>query len=493
MAGEPLPDAFAGAMRDLLGAEWPAFRDALVEGRPVRGLRLHRLAPADGEATERTGGLHPTAALAVAAPPLPLPADLGAHLGPPVPWSGGAGWYLPPGSPAGHHVLHEAGAYYLQEPSAMAAAAALAPQPGEAVLDLCAAPGGKATALARLLRGRGLLVANEPDPARARVLARNLGRLGVDAAVTQEAPERLASAWSGRFDAVLVDAPCSGEGLFRKETTARTQWSARGVVGCARRQRAILAAAAALARPGGRILYSTCTFNPEENEAVARWALDALGLSADPMPPPAGWEPGRPEWVPAGAASAEALAQATCRLWPHRAAGEGAFLARFRRDGTPAPERAGRRTAAPGPAGVPGWPEWLRELLGGGGPPASWERPLSHRGVLWAAAAPDLPLAGLTVVAPGLALGVRTAGGAFQPHHHLAMALAPAAPRQPRALDRRAAAAYLAGEALPGGGAPGLCWIHVGGLPLGWARDVGARTNNLYPKALRRVDLVTDW
>jgi NOL1/NOP2/fmu family ribosome biogenesis protein len=106
---------------------------------------------------------------------------------------------------------------------------------------------------------------------------------------------------------------------------------------------------------------------------------------------------------------------------------------------------------------------------------------------------PDLPLAGLTVVAPGLALGVRTAGGAFQPHHHLAMALAPAAPRQPRALDRRAAAAYLAGEALPGGGPPGLCWIHVGGLPLGWARDVGARTNNLYPKALRRVDLVTDW
>ncbi len=473
-----LPEGFTAAMADWLGPEWPALRDAL-EGAPVRGLRLQRLA-ADGVAQ---GG---SAALAAARPPLPLPPDLAARLGPPVPWLPGPGRYLPGASPAGHHVLHETGAYYIQEPSAMAAAAALSPRPGERVLDLCAAPGGKATALAALLRGTGLLAANDPDPRRAATLLRNLERVGAGALVTAEDPERLAARWAGRFDAVLVDAPCSGEGLFRREPGAAAQWSPAGVEGCARRQRAIVASAAALLRPGGRLLYSTCTLNPVENERVVAWALSTLPLEAGALPHWPGWEPGRAEWAGAGGG---AVAGAARRLWPHRAAGEGAFLAALRAGGGPAP---GARAAAPGPRPPAGFRAWLAELLPGAELAPGWEAPVRHGEALCAPAAPDLPLDGLRVLRPGLALA-RAAGARLEPHHHLAMALAPGVAARARGLDPESARAYLAGEALPPGAGRGAAWVHLHGLPLGWVREAGTRANNLYPRGLRRTELVTGW
>ena len=151
----------------------------------------------------------------------------------------------------------------------MAPVVALDPQPGERVLDLCAAPGGKTTQIAARMKGKGLLIANEIDPRRSKVLVENLDRLGVShAVVLNESPQRLSRRFVGFFDRILVDAPCSGEGMFRKDPDVCGRWSRRATHRCADVQREILEAASAMLRPGGRLTYSTCTFNPVENEGV---------------------------------------------------------------------------------------------------------------------------------------------------------------------------------------------------------------------------------
>ena len=213
----------------------------------------------------------------------------------PVPWCP-EGFYLDRKANAGTHPYHDAGLYYIQEPSAMAVAAQLAPQPGERVLDLCASPGGKATHAAALLAGEGLLVANDIDRGRAEVLRHNLERLGArNSLVLSETPRRLAARWPGAFDRVIVDAPCSGEGMFRKKEEARFHWSEAHVAGCAIRQQEILTSAAELLRPGGRLVYATCTFAPEENEGSI-WRF----LQSHPD-----FELIEPTWRPGFMASAE--------------------------------------------------------------------------------------------------------------------------------------------------------------------------------------------
>ena len=183
----------------------------------------------------------------------------------PVPWAD-YGYYYAPDARPGLHVWHEAGLYYLQEASAMAPVPLLAPQPGELVLDLCAAPGGKTTQIAALMAGEGLLVCNEINPKRAKILSRNIERMAVpNALVLNHHPRDLERHFTGCFDRVLVDAPCSGEGMFRKEEAAVTDWSEETVAMCAERQSQILATAAKLLHPGGRLVYSTCTFAPAED------------------------------------------------------------------------------------------------------------------------------------------------------------------------------------------------------------------------------------
>ncbi|MGN0823704.1 MAG: RsmB/NOP family class I SAM-dependent RNA methyltransferase [Candidatus Coproplasma sp.] len=168
---------------------------------------------------------------------------------------------------AGKTVFHAAGLYYVQEPSAMSATPLLNVQPGEKVLDLCSAPGGKGTQLAQALNGEGLIVLNEIDYSRAKILARNVERLGVkNAIVTCAPPEKIAKVFAGYFDKVLVDAPCSGEGMFLKEPNAVTEWSENNVEICAKRQQGILECAQKVLKSGGRMVYSTCTFAPQEDE-----------------------------------------------------------------------------------------------------------------------------------------------------------------------------------------------------------------------------------
>ena len=167
----------------------------------------------------------------------------------------------------GKHPYHEAGLYYIQEPSAMAVAEFAAPLPGEWVLDLCAAPGGKSTHLAGKMGGMGVLVCNEIHPARAKILSQNIERMGIgNSIVTNEDSGKLAQRFGPIFDRIVIDAPCSGEGMFRKDEEARLQWSREHVTACAVRQAEILDNGAAMLKPGGRLVYSTCTFAPEENE-----------------------------------------------------------------------------------------------------------------------------------------------------------------------------------------------------------------------------------
>ncbi len=175
-------------------------------------------------------------------------------------------YYLANTSRAGATILHDAGAYYIQEPSAMAAAAVLAPKPTDTVLDLCAAPGGKSTQIAMSFHP-ALLVSNEPIPSRAQILSSNIERMGIEnCIVTSAYPDQLRLKWTYFFDRILVDAPCSGEGMFRKDPQARLEWSEASPAHCAERQAGILDAAADMLKPGGTLVYSTCTFNTLEND-----------------------------------------------------------------------------------------------------------------------------------------------------------------------------------------------------------------------------------
>lgn len=382
-----------------------------------------------------------------------------AGVGEPVPWEPSAR-YLAPESDAGAMALHEAGGWYLQEPSAMAPVAALAPQPGERVLDLCAAPGGKSTQIAGRMHGRGLLVSNEPVPKRAAVLSRNLERMGVMNALAVSAyPEQLAAKWPGYFDAVLVDAPCSGEGMFRRHPETRAEWTPEAPAGCARRQREILQAAARLVRPGGRLVYSTCTLNPLENEENVAWFLASQeDFQACPFQLPQ---------VDGAAGMAT--------LFPHRIRGEGHFMARFTRRGDAAaePERSGLPVAdavrvSAMQALIPGLPPRLH-LLG-------------ETVVSLPEDCPDLR--GIKVLRAGLHLG-QVRGKLFFPDHAWALATEP--PEVPRVtLDEAEALAYQRGEELPATGA-GYVLPTLAGLPLGWGKVSGGRMKNHYPKGLRRA------
>ena len=293
MTDERYPAAFLNECREILKDEFPAFLRALALP-PRRALRLNP----QRKSAERA-----------AAPFLPDGAPL-------VPWEP-LGRYLAADARPGAGIAHAAGAFYLQDASAMAPVAALDPRPGERVLDLCAAPGGKSGQIAARLNSRGFLLSNEIEFSRARVLLGNLERLGVsNAFVTSAAAEALARALPAFFDCVLVDAPCSGEGMFRRDPETAAQWNPDAPAGCAARQTAILNAAARMLRPGGRLVYSTCTFNRQENEGVVR---EFLRAHPD-------FEPDTFSLPGVGASQNGCL-----RLWPHRVEGEGHFLARLTR------------------------------------------------------------------------------------------------------------------------------------------------------------------
>jgi len=431
-----LPKAFLDRMGRQLGNELPDFLRAMEEA-PVRGIRMNPLKPFEGMEAFTSGGR--------------------------IPWTED-GYFLAAGSTAGATVFHEAGAFYLQEPAAMLPAEVLDPRPGERILDLCAAPGGKSTQIGVKMKGEGLLVCNEPVPKRAQILSRNIERVGIpNSIVTCIYPADIPPSWNECFDGVLADTPCSGEGMFRRDPETRTEWSEEAAAGCAKRQEEILEDAARLVRLGGRLVYSTCTYNPEENKGVVSRFLEnhpEFELEAFCLP---------------GAEGKDGM----LLCLPHRMRGEGQFTALMRKKGSG--EKTKCRLSFP-PA-EKGMVRILRETVPG----------LPEANAMFGSTlirVPECPdMKGIRVLRAGLQIG-EIRGKTVVPDHALALCFLPSDGIQRIETNPDGAAAYLAGEEIPGG-AKGWTMVSYRGLNLGWGKGSGGVIKNHYPKGLRKERILT--
>lgn len=485
-----LPEKFLERMQNMLGEEYPPFLESL-SGKRYRALRLNPLKTRIQEGKEK------------------LPFTLS-----PVPWTKN-GFYYEEEEQPGKHPYHEAGLYYIQEPSAMApvpclmeerASAAAIPErqeehvsvaaiperqeepatPGR-VLDLCAAPGGKSTQIAEYMRGRGMLITNEIHPQRAKILSENIERMGIpNAIVLNETPESLSKRFIAFFDRILVDAPCSGEGMFRKNDNAGEEWSEENVALCAERQDGILDCAATMLKPGGRLVYSTCTFAPAEDEGSVSRFLET-----------------HPDFC----------LEKEERLMPHKIKGEGHFLAVLHREGGLLSSAATAGTEKS--LTLKDCREFLdfaKEALTIPAEELTAGKILLRFGEqLYLAPAETPSLRGLKVLRPGLHLGT-VKKNRFEPSHALALFLKKeqVVHAVNLACDGTAVRKYLEGQTLTIGEGcdvemahiitrgrmaaeqadvslpKGWCLVCVDGYSLGWGKAAGAVLKNHYPKGLRK-------
>jgi NOL1/NOP2/sun family putative RNA methylase len=441
-------------MSHFLGDEFPAFAESL-NASPRSGLRVNTLKVT----TEQFRKITPFV------------------LGEQVPWASSA-FLLEGEEKPGKHPYHQAGLYYLQDPSAMAPAELLAPQPGERVLDLAAAPGGKTTHLAALMQGSGLLVANEIKTKRVGHLAQNVERWGAEnVVITNETPENLADHFGAYFDRVLVDAPCSGEGMFRKDMGARADWSLEMVQGCAVRQGNILRVAGKLVKPGGFLLYSTCTFAPEEDEfVIAGFLREFSDFEISELSQFPGFMPGRPDWLMQGAPPELKKA---IRLFPHRIDGDGHFACLLRRKlGEVGKYTRETQLASLSKNQIGHWRSFCSKVLR-----VDWDdhrlRVVGDRLYFIPLEMPDLGW--LRVVHPGVWLGIFKKDR-FEPAHPLALYLKPEEIINSLSLhsDSLELAAYLRGESIPADNT-GWTVVCVDGFPLGWGKGVQGILKNHYP------------
>ena len=455
-----LPQGFIDRMKPLLGDEWTAFL-AAYEAPLRRGLRVN---------TAKISAKEFCALFPLSLTPSPFAADA---------------FYLDAPHKAGSDPLHHAGAYYMQEPSATSAVTALAPKPHEKILDLCAAPGGKSTQILAALGDSGLLWSNEYVPTRARILQQNLERCGARRQVVSNSDTaKLCGALNDYFDAVLVDAPCSGEGMFRKEPQALDEWSLDNIRLCAARQAEILHNASLAVRPGGRIVYSTCTFAPEENEAViARFLADHPDFSLVPINVPWGAPAFDFDRIRAFTDVDTCTADLTgCRRIFPQHGGEGHFIALLQRsaDAPASPPRAytpptkdANRAAA-------------RELYSECfiAPPIGEFVTFGDRVRLLPPELPDLT--GLNILTAGVAVA-EVCKNRLEPCHSafLATSLADCRRAVSLKLDDPRLSAFLHGEELPLDGEKGWTAIGVENLPVGFGKCVGEKLKNRYPKGLR--------
>ncbi|MGN0337385.1 MAG: RsmB/NOP family class I SAM-dependent RNA methyltransferase [Lachnospiraceae bacterium] len=402
------------------------------------------------------------------------------------------GYYYQETERPGRHPFHEMGLYYIQEPSAMCVVEVADPKPGEYVLDLCAAPGGKSTQIAGRMAGEGLLVCNEIVPNRAKILAQNIERLGIkNAVVLNHSPQELETRFASFFDRIVVDAPCSGEGMFHKEEAALTEWSPENVEMCAARQREILACAVSMLRPGGVLVYSTCTFAPAEDEEMVDWLLteypdlELLPIDTEKLGISEGNVPG------------------TGRIWPHRQHGEGHFVARLKKRGESLLHRnnvaltdglSGQEAERSGGKGKKGksnragtenvnawncYEEFARQTLGC----ELSGRRLEFGDQLYLVPEEMPDLKGLKVVRPGLHLGTNKKNR-FEPSHALALALRPS--EEVQVCETNEPEKYLRGETFSCDPLmKGWTLITCKGQPMGWGKADRGIMKNHYPKGLR--------
>ncbi|MBE6589092.1 MAG: hypothetical protein E7643_02830 [Ruminococcaceae bacterium] len=465
-----LPSAFEARMKQLLPcAEYDAFLRALTQERAVKGLRVN------------TKKIRPEVFESIS--PFALEK---------IPYVDG-GYIVSDDAGAGKHPYHHAGAYYMQDPGAMATVAAIPrtlwTRRGLRILDLCAAPGGKTTQLAAACAATGgAVLANEYVSSRARILAGNVERMGLSNVCVTNADSKYIAEWyPDFFDLTVVDAPCSGEGMFRKTEQAALEWSPENVRMCAARQREILENGARTVSPGGYLLYSTCTYSTEENEEVVLEFLRSHpDFSLVPCDPSVSFVTA--DGIEIGGGDDYALSLCR-RFYPHRAAGEGQFAALLLRDGKAidrkkpcvdawrAPERGDAAVAA----------AFMKETLG-----RSMDGLCLCGGVLSLFPAHgDLhfPIPPFGTVAVGCALG-EVRKGRILPHHHFFSCFgAELLSRVCRNVDDGDVIRYLCGEEIDADGARGMtAFLLAAGdteIPLGGAKAADGRLKNYYPKGLR--------
>ncbi len=451
-----LPNGYAQRMRPFLGEDLDALLDALTQEEAVRALR-RTAHDATFCVDDHLRSFSPT--------PIPYAAD---------------GYYFT-GEGIGHTAAHHAGAIYVQDPGAMAAVCAIDIAADARVVDLCASPGGKSAQAASALGEGGFLLSNEIHPTRAKVLVSNIERLGLShAMVTNLDTGALSALFDGYFDVAIVDAPCSGEGMFRKNEQACDEWSEEHVLLCARRQAQILDNAATMVRPGGRILYSTCTFSPEENELTVdafldrhpEYTLQAPHPRVLPYTKPGLDLPYRHIQDP----------QFCRRFYPHIAPGEGQFFAVLQRtDGDDLPTILYKDASKPCAKVQQGvidrfLCEHLTQL------PNLELRCVGERAVLVPSGIAVMPRA---VFSAGILVG-EVRGDRLLPHHQLFSALGH---RFRQRLDLTDAdtriRAYLRGEEIDAPQVSGFCAVCYEGVSIGGGKGSGGRVKNHYPKGLR--------
>ena len=464
-----LPEDYQSKMQQMLGDEYPKYLDSFNHSYG-QTLRVNQLKEEPADFIRRF------------------------LLSGQVPWCN-TGFYYEGEQKLSAHPYYYAGVYYLQEPSAMAPAAFLPVEPEDRVLDLCAAPGGKSTALAAKLQGEGFLLSNDISASRCKPLLKNMEMAGVtNAVITCEAPEKLAGRFTEYFDKVLVDAPCSGEGMFRREPSMVKSWSLEEVERYAALQREILCSAAQMLRPGGFLLYSTCTFAKEEDEQTVEYFLEQHPeFSLEKLPLCDEIEQGRPEWTISGREDVK-----NCRRFlPYKVKGEGHFAALFIKNNSE--EKAEIRVAdrkkqidlkeqMPSKGKIPEamedfmknvqeWEDWKERIFF-----------IKERAFLLPEHCPDLK--GLRVVRSGLYLG-DCLKKRFEPSQALAMALRKDAytasvsfPAEDIRVEK-----YLRGETVDLDDTAWNGWtlFCVEEFPLGWGKCNRGRLKNKYNPNWRKL------
>lgn len=455
-----LPKDFLEKMQKLLGKEYEDFLKS-YEQDSKQGLRVNPLKISVAEFLEKT--------------PFKLKK---------IPWLEEGFYYRKKDAP-GKHSYHEAGLYYIQEPSAMAVGEIVDAKPGEKILDLCAAPGGKTTHIAAKMKQQGLLLANEIHPTRAKILSENIERMGIkNTVVTNETPEYLSKRFPNYFDRILVDAPCSGEGMFRKNPKACLHWSLENVRFCAKRQLDILKSAEKMLRPGGILVYSTCTFSPEENEGVISSFLKLYpNFEIEKVKAYRNFDRGRIDWIRDKIKNIEN----TIRIWPHKVKGEGHFIAVLRKiDGKKGPNKFKYAETLSDQKLLKDYFQFAKEYL--------LDIPdgkyVLFGNQLYIIPKDMLSLEKLKVVRPGWHLGT-IKKNRFKPSHALALSLKGEQVKYKLNLEgnSREIISYLKGETLEMKGPKGWYLVEVDGYSIGWGKLADNILKNHYPKGLRWRDV----
>ncbi|MDE7337377.1 MAG: RsmF rRNA methyltransferase first C-terminal domain-containing protein [Clostridia bacterium] len=444
-----LPKEFLSRMKDMLGNEFDAFISS-YDKDTFRALRINTL-KTSVETVKNTFSLKP------------------------VDWCK-QGYYYDETERPGKSVFHESGAFYIQEPSAMAVAENLDVKEGDTVLDMCAAPGGKTTQIACALNSTGLLIANEIIPSRAKILSQNVERCGVkNCVVLNESPKTLSERFCGIFDKVLVDAPCSGEGMFRKNPLAVNEWSTDNVELCKARQLDILDDAVKTLRSGGRIVYSTCTFSKQENEEV----IDEF-LSKYPEFKVVSANYEFCKGFPIDGSQRNSMIATTNRIFPHKFDGEGHFFAILQHIGDREEVKYSLQPSKISQSQVKIFKEWQRENLN-----TEFVADLSFGDNLYAMPKGTPRLDRLKVERAGLHLG-SVIKNRFEPSHSLALALRQDEVKRTLELSKEDALKYIGGQTLSSDGEKGWTLAVYQGISIGWCKCDGNYAKNHYPKGLRK-------